>query len=50
MIGITEIQDPIAEDVWVTKRKDENPISHRIVVGHPHPETEVIIRIGTAPS
>jgi hypothetical protein len=33
MIEITEISDPIAEDVWTT---DED-VSHRIIVGHPHP-------------
>lgn len=40
MIEITEIKDPIAQDVWKTKGKDEKTISHRIVIGHPHQESE----------
>jgi hypothetical protein len=40
MIEIAEIQDPIVEDVWKTKGDDGEIISHRIVVGHPHPEDE----------
>ena len=38
MVEITEIKDPIAEDVWETKGEDGNSISHRIVVGRPQPE------------
>ena len=40
MIEITEIKDPIAKDMWATKAEDGKPIYHRIVVGHPHPETK----------
>jgi hypothetical protein len=40
MIKITDIQDPIAEDVWTLKRSDGQIVSHRIIVGRPQPETE----------
>lgn len=40
MIKITEISNPIVDDVWKTKSNAGEVVSHRIMVGHPRPEKE----------
>jgi len=40
MIEIAEITDPIAQDVWKTNEEDGKIVSHHIIVGRPHPQTD----------